>query len=326
MLGGGPRAGGGLAAQGSGARSHVLIIAGIAGEPKFVATFHRAALALADAAKRSGVPDSSILYLADDTARAAARVAGRSTKEGVERAVGTLAGRAKAGDQVFIVLIGHGSAQGGQARFNLPGPDITATDFAALLKRFPTQRVALVNAASASGDFIAALSGANRAIVTATKTGFESNETIFPRFFADAFAGGGADVDKDGRVSLLEAFTYARREVARAYEEEGRLLTEHALLDDNGDHVGSAEPGPRGADGSLARTMFFSAGTGGASSSDPRVAALARDKDAAEARVDSLRRRKSTMDAAAYDRELERLLLDLATKSQALRAAEGKKP
>jgi hypothetical protein len=89
----------------------------------------------------------------------------------------------------------------------------------------------LVNTASASGDFVPVLSGPNRVLVTATKTGFERNETIFGEFFVDAFASDGADTDKDNRVSVLEAFTYARREVTRRYEDSNRLLTEHALLE-----------------------------------------------------------------------------------------------
>src|SRR5581483_9637554 len=95
-----------------------------------------------------------------------------------------LASKAAPDDIVMVVLIGHGSAQGTEARFNLPGPDLTATDYAHLLDKFPSQRVALVNAASASGDFIAALSKKNRIIVTATRSGGEKNETVFGEYFA----------------------------------------------------------------------------------------------------------------------------------------------
>jgi hypothetical protein len=282
-----------------------------------------------DAARqRFGLSDSASIYLAEDPTRDPERIRGKSTRANVQQTLTELAARARPGDQVFILLIGHGSQQADEPRFNLPGPDITASDFARLLKRFRSQRVAFVNASSASGDFIPALSGKNRVIITATKTGLERNETLFARFFVEAFAGGGADVDKDGRVSLLEAFDYARREVAREYEEGSRLLTEHAQLDDNGDGRGSGVPDPRTADGALSRRLFLSAGRGTVASvaSNPAVAALVRDRDAIEARIDDLRKRKEKMDAAAYDQALETLLVELALKDRAIREMQERKP
>jgi hypothetical protein len=159
-----------------------------------------------------------------------------------------------------VLLIGHGSAQGGEARFNLPGPDLTAADFGQLLARFSTQRVALVNAASASGDFVVALSAPNRTIITATRGASEKNETVFGGYFVKAFAGEVADTDKDGQVSLLEAFSYARREVERFYQSENRLQTEHALLDDNGDGEGSRDPDASATDGANARRFLLGLG------------------------------------------------------------------
>src|SRR5690606_33560037 len=129
---------------------------------------------------------------------------------------------------VLLVLIGHGSADGEGARINLSGPDLTAADLAGVLERFPTQAVVVANTASASGDFQEALAGRNRAVITATKSGLEGNAAVFGRFFTEAFAGEGADADKDGRTSVLEAFEYAQREVERFYESDGRLQTEHA--------------------------------------------------------------------------------------------------
>jgi hypothetical protein len=319
--------------------SHLLIVTGIGGEPQYAEAFHEAAATMARAAReRYRVPDSNVVYLGEDPARDAKLIAGRSTKANVERAFATLARRARPDDQVWVILIGHGSSQGEESRFNLPGPDMGAADFKRLLAPLRTQKVAFVNASSASGDYVRALAGRNRAVVTATKSGLERNETVFARYFADAFASGegadggvGADADKNGRVSLLEAFTYARREVARHYEQENRLLTEHAQLDDDGDGVPSGDPGAAGArakDGALAASLVL-AGRGPAasgSSSDPRVAALSAERRAIEAKIDALRRRKDGMDAATYDRELEALLVDLALKTREIRAIEGGKP
>ena len=302
-----------------------MIISGLGGEPKYSDAFYQAGAAMSDAARtRFGVPDSSVVYLAENPTRDRARIRGPSTKANIEQTLAALAGRARPGDQLFVLVIGHGSAQGDEARVSLPGPDMTAADFARLLKRFAAQRVAFVNAASASGDFVRALSGANRAVVTATKSGMERNETVFARYFVQAFADNVADVDKDGRVSLLEAFTYARREVARAYEEGGRLLTEHAQLDDNGDGVGSADPDGR-SDGALARTLFLTGGPAVAAANDPRLAPLHAERRELESKIAALRARKASMDSTAYERELEKLLVALAQKNQAIRA-EGAKP
>ena len=303
--------------------THVVVISGAGGEPQYSASFHAAASTIVDAARgRLGVPATGVIWLGEDTARAGGRMRARSTRENVERELTALAGRARAGDQVWIVVIGHGSGQGDASRVNLPGPDLTAADFARLLGGFRRQQVAFVNAASASGDFVKALAGPDRAIVTATKSALERNETRFARHFAAALGDGGADVDKDGRTSLLEAYAYARREVARAYATDNTLLTEHALLDDDGDGVGTAEPKPAGGDGALAAALALG---GAAASTDPRVAALVAEQRALEGRIAALRQRRASMDSTAYERELEGLLVQLARKGAEVRAA-GAKP
>jgi hypothetical protein len=257
----------------------------------------------------------------------------RSSREGVEQAFAAVAERSRAGDLVLVVLIGHGSHRSGEARFNLPGPDMTPADFGRLLDRLPGRRVALVNTASASGGWVAELAAEGRVIATATRSGMERNQTTFGRFFVDALTGDGADTDKDGRVSLLEAFDYARREVARFYESEGRLQTEHALLDDDGDGEGSDEPEPGSGDGGLARLAFLAPATGAGSAEaaleagdDPELAALLAERAAIEARLERLKARRDATPAADYDAELEELLVDLALKSEAIRQAAGQVP
>ena len=298
------------AAPATAQQSHLVIISGLSGEAKYATAFHDWATTLVDAAhNRWGVPESNIVYLAEN-AEAYPGVDARSTRDNVEQTLQTLAIRAGASDQVFIILIGHGSTGEGVSKFNLPGPDMTAEDFAALLDAFPTQTICFVNAASASGEFIPALSGRNRAIITATKTRYERNETIFAGFFVQAYAGEGADVDKDQRVSALEAFDYASREVARAYESEGKLLTEHAILDDE----------------QLAMTLFLSgsaeATLAEATPSDPQLAALYQQKRVLEEQVAELRRRKDEMDPDVYDQQLEDVLVVLALKTREIRARE----
>jgi hypothetical protein len=308
-------------------RSYLLIVSGLGGEPAYRDQFYEWSISLLEATgSRYGLPAESIWYLGEKPDRDPERIRGKSTKDGIKRALDEVASLVEPGDQVLIVLIGHGSYRSGESRFNLPGPDITAEEFARLLERFDSQQIVFVNTASASGGFIQALSGENRVIVTATKSGMERNETHFGKYFIEAFVGEGADVDKDKRVSVLEAFEYARLHVAHAYEEGNQLQTEHALLDDNGDREGTQRPGEseESADGSLAKLSFVMAGTvPGASADDPEdpeLVALYRDKRALEQRIEALKQQKNTMSSELYFQELEKLLVELARKNQVIAA------
>ncbi len=308
------------------AQTHLVIVSGVGGDAERRERFYTLGRSLMDAAtERLGMSASNVVFLAERVDRDADRIRARSTKAEVLRVLDELAERAGPFDRVAIVLIGHGSSRGDEAHFNVPGPDLSATDFAKALDRFPTQQIAFVNTTSASGDFIGALSGERRTILTATKSGFERNETQFGKFFVDAFATDVADTDKDERVSMLEAFTYANREVARLYETEGQLQTEHAQLDDNGDGEGTGEPGANASDGSLARTFFLhtlSEPTGAVASSDPVLEGLYATKEKLELQIAELRNLKDSMDPADYEAELERLLVELARTGQAIRARE----
>jgi hypothetical protein len=303
-------------------QTHVIIVTGASGEAKYAASFHAASSALIDAlVTKHGLAADDITYLAEDPSRDAARIDGKSTKEEVGRAIARVSSSARASDRVLLVLIGHGSHSGNDSRFNLSGPDLTAAELAVMLAPLKAMQVAIVNAASASGDFLPVLSAKNRIVITATKSSYERNETLFPRHFVAAFATAGADTDKDEQVSLLEAFVYAKREVAREYDTESRLPTEHAMLDDDGDRRGSAQPDPQSGDGSLARRFIVGrARVASSAIADANASsALVARKAQLEAQVDSLRRRKDSMPANAYERDLERLLLELARVSQAIR-------
>jgi hypothetical protein len=309
-------------ASSAAAQVHVLIITGASGEAKYAQSFHQSAVSLATAlVDRHGVARERITYLAEDPARDATRIDGKSSKAEVTKAIARIAAEARAGHLVMIVLIGHGSHAGSESRFNLPGPDLTAAELAMMLDPITSAEVAVINTTSASGDFLPVLSGRNRIVITATKSSYERNETLFPHYFVAAFSAPGADTDKDERVSLLEAFTFARHEVARAYESDTRLLTEHAMLDDDGDRKGSATPDPRTGDGARARRFILGgdASRATAANAAPVSEAILAKRAALEARIDSLRRRKDTMAAETYDRELERLLLELARLSQSRR-------
>jgi hypothetical protein len=305
----------------------------VGGAPEYEQAFHDDAMRMAEAGRTgNSIPDSAITVLTEHPERDPRRVAARSTKIEVERAIARIAKAARAGDVVLGLLIGHGSARDGHSFFNLPGPDMSAADFSRALRPLAAQQVAIVNTASASAEFIPVLSAKNPAIITATTSVLERNATRFARHFIAAYAGNEADADKDGRLSLLEAYTYARREVAREYESANELQSEHAMLDDNGDGKGTAEPGAHTADGALASRFFLDQGAAasnvvaGTAANDPRVAALLHRKDSLGAKIDALRRRKASMDSTAYERALEALLLDLATTNQTLRQLAGGTP
>jgi hypothetical protein len=318
-----------LVSRVSSSQTHLVIVSGLGGEKRYAESFANMAQTLADAAnKRLGVPDAEIMWFGEDSVSKKPFFKGQSTKANVEKAMRDLASRSKPGDQVVLVLIGHGSGEGENTKISIPGPDLSAGDFARLLGPFSAQKVAFVNLTSASGDMLPILSAPNRVVITATKSAFERNESHFAQFFVDAFAKDVADADKDGRVSLLEAFRYAVTETKRVYETDTKLQTEHAQFDDIGAKAGVAEPDGRTTQGLLARRFFLDAGAGGAggarlASNDPQLAALYKDKYAIEEQLDSLRAKKASMSADAYDDALEALLVQLARKAKTIRELEG---
>jgi hypothetical protein len=311
--------------------TYLLLVTGLSGEPKYADAFHQWAGGMMDAAQRRfGLPRSHIVYLAEDPARDPERISDKATRQNLGRVLADWRTQTGAGDRIFIVFFGHGSAEGGEARLNLPGPDLTATELDLMLDDFKTEELVVVNTASASGGFLPALSGKRRTIVTATKTGMERNETVFGQYFSEAFTADGADVDKDNQISVFEAFNYARAQVARFYEQANRLQTEHAILDDNGDGQGVAIPDARSADGALARRAVLRGGLGGLSpaggrAEDPEVAALYQQKRQLEERIENLKEQKDAMPAEVYEKELEDLMVELALKNRAIREIEGKK-
>ena len=309
--------------------SHLLVIRGISGDPAYAERFHEWSSLLVAAAVESGVDPSNITYLAEDPS-AFPGVDGESRKEEVESAFAALTTRMSDGDHLTVVLIGHGSYRDGEARFNLPGPDLSAPDFGGLLDQIPGT-VAFVNASSASGGFTQALSAPERVVITATREG-ERNLSRFGEHFAAAYNGAAADLDKNGRVSLLEAFEYARREVTRSYESTNNLVSEHASLDDNGDGKGSDDAGTTGdaLDGAVARRTFLGPGriatattAEGPAAADSVGQRLIRERNALEDRIARLRERRELMEPDEYQAQLEDLLVELGLKNREIRERGG---
>ena len=185
--------------------------------------------------------------------------------------------------------------------------------------------LAVINCASASGPFINALSAPGRVIITATRSGNELNATRFGTYFARAIADPAADLDKDGQTSLLEAYLFASRQVAQFYKESGRLATEHALVDDNGDGLGTpadwfrsvravkTAANGKSVDGVRAHQMHL---VRSETEQDLSPAARAR-RDELEKKLSDLRLRKGSLEEKEYYRQTEGILLEIAKLYQA---------
>ncbi|HEY3159260.1 MAG TPA: C13 family peptidase [Vicinamibacterales bacterium] len=304
----------------------LLILVGLSGDPEHGELFHKWGGELAEAAGRLGVPADHVAYLVDQPGEGEARVNGKATVEEIGRTFDKFAKLATPDDAVYVVLIGHGSYDGKTAKFNLPGPDISAADFNAQFRKLPTKQIVFVDTTSASGPFVNELSGPGRVIIAATRNGAENFSTLFGGYFVDALTGEEADADKNRRVTMLEAFQFAKAAVQRAYDKEGLLSTEHAVLDDNGDRAGSTDPSTSGPDGKVASLLAIGSAADAASlPADPKLRALVLEQRDMEHRVESLRLLKESMDPAKYQSELEKLVTDLALKTREIRTLEGAK-
>jgi hypothetical protein len=231
---------------------------------------------------------------------------------------------AKPAGELWLVFLGHGTYDGRAAKFNLRGPDLSADELAAALK--PCRRpLVVIQCASASGPFLPALSAPGRVIITATRSGYEVNATRFGGYLARAIADPAADLDKDGQTSLLEAFLLAARQTADFYRDQGRLLTEHALLDDNGDGLGTppdwfrgvravkTAAGGKSVDGVRAHQMMLVRGD--AEEKLPPQARARRDE--LERQLGALRLHKPEIQEDDYYRQLEGILVETARLYQA---------
>ncbi len=227
-------------------------------------------------------------------------------------------------EPLWIVLIGHGTSDGRQVSFGLRGPDITADSLAATCQAV-VRPVALINCSSCSAPFLNALSGPDRVIVTATK---DANQIQYSRFgdaMSQAISGLDADIDRDGQTSLLEAWLFASRRTAEFYTAEGRLATEHSLLDDNADQRGTraelfegirpkADAQPAAAqqsavvDGQLAARWCLVR-----SDAEKKLTTEQRQqRDDLESRLEELRLRRATLEESEFLDQLEEILVPLA--------------
>jgi hypothetical protein len=309
---------------------HALIVSSVSGDEEFKEKFWNWSSQMVQSLTQElNFSRESISLLVEDPGRDSSGSV-KATKIELLKAFDRLVSRAKASDLIFVFLLGHGNFDNNDYRFNLVGPDITGSELKVQLDRFSKQEVILVCATPCSGILTKTLSGKNRVIITATKNEFENNNTQFAQFFIEAFVNKAADVDKNGSVSLLEAYLYAAKAVDSWYKERKLLATEHPLMEDNGDGVGTSWPSAENGEGLLASKISFGTSTpamgaqGREATTDPELQTLYASKQKTESDIQDLKYKKASLSEADYNKNLEVLLVRLAQTNQRIKSLEKK--
>ncbi len=286
--------------------TYFVIVAGLGGEPDYVQRF------TADANELSRV------YTAEGPAAHVTTLTGaQSTAAQLRAALEETAREIKADDDFVLVLIGHGSYDGVEYKFNLVGPDLTAGEIAEMCNHIASKRQLIVVTTSASGGAAPALERPGRAVIAATKSGTEKNATVFARYWVEAFQDPSADTDKSGSVSAMEAFTYATTKTAAFYDSQKRLATEHAVFND----TGSGDPVREAGNGEglfLSTFTLLRTGASQEAMNDPAKRELLKQKDDLEEKIDMLKYQKPAMDPDDYKKQLTTALVSLAKVQEEL--------
>jgi hypothetical protein len=311
----------GVAARAVAGDNYALVVTGASGGEAYAKKYdgwrHTFVSTLRD---KFGYPDDHVVVLAEKEEPGVAP----ATRGQVQRALLDFRTRLTKDDLLIVLLIGHGTSAddpggpGGpgseDAKFNLVGPDLSASEWGSLLQPLAA-RLVFIDTTSASFPFLRKLAGPGRIVMTATDSTAQEFETVFGEFFVKAFTQGAADADKNGRVSMLEAFTYASAGVRRWFDEHNQLPTERPLIDDMGTGVGREAQNP-GSDGALARVTYLQ--LAGEPPGAARRVLLKRQAEL-EGQIEDLKLRRSSLSPDVYQAELERLLLELARISADLR-------
>jgi hypothetical protein len=295
------------------AERYALIVSGASGGPEYADQYAQWTTELtAVLVDRMKFDPARITALGDTAAEATS-----ATSVNVRKAMTAVRKSMTSDDLLFVVLLGHGTFDGVDAKFNLVGPDLESVQWLELLADLPGQLV-LVNTTAGSFPFIERLTGDRRIVITATDSLAQRFDTVFPGYFIAAFQDEQADIDKNGRVSIWEAFASANGAVRRHFQQRGQLATERALLDDNGDGVGRDGIGA-GEDGSVASLTYLDEPLRGAAPTDEVLVHLLQTRAAVEAEVDELRIRRTFMPPDEYQEEFERLMIELARVARKIR-------
>jgi hypothetical protein len=288
------------------AATFYVTFSGLGGEPDYEQRFKMWAEDIETSLKRAG-GDANIITLV------------APTREQIRSKLAEVARQAKLDDGFVLMLIGHGTYDGVEYKFNIPGPDITAAELATLLDKVPASRQLVVNMTSSSGGSLNLLQKKNRIVITATKAGTEKNATVFARYWAEALRDPAADADKNEAVSALEAFRYAERKTTDFFDSQKRLATEHAVLEDTGRGEGERNPSAENGEGKLAASFpMVRLGANAAAARDPAKRPLIAKKEELEEAIDKLKYDKAALPDQEYKKQLAALLVELAKTQEAL--------
>ena len=305
-----------LASRAAAGERYALVITGASGGDAYAAKYAKWRADFVQTLREKFHYDPQRLIVLAETADEGAQ---KATRENVRGAFADLRKRMTRDDQLLVLLIGHGtSLDGDEAKFNLVGPDLSATEWSELLRPLPG-RLVFVNTTGASFPFLRKIAGKSRVVLTATDAAAQQFETVFPEFFIKAFSDDAADLDRNKRVSIWEAFTYASAGVRQWFEQKGQLPTERPLLDDTGAGIGREAQNP-GTDGAIARVTYLQPDAVLTLPSDTALAGLMRRRADLETLLEELKARKESTPPDQYDAELEKLLVEIARISAQIRA------
>ena len=274
------------------AESHYLIVSGLGGQPEYSQRFEQQAQRLADAARGSVPSADNVVVLTGEQA----------TAEAIEQAFAQLAVATDASDSIAVFLLGHGSYDGEQYKFNVPGRDLDGDRVAELLASLPAASLLVVNATSASGAVLDSWTADGRTVITATRSGAERNATRFGDYWSQALSSDSADINKNGIITAQEAFDFTERSVADSYTEQDALATEHPqLAGDGAERFAAARLVPRAV-------------------ATPQQRELTGRLDALEEQIADLRGRRDSLPEDEYLNQLQTLLVELASTRRELDA------
>lgn len=287
-----------LASHSAFAASYTLIVSGLGGEPQYEERFRENAEEIATSAQGMAEAPEHVVTLTGANA----------TRTAIRRELKALATRVRQDDMVTLVLIGHGTYDGEEYRFNVPGRDITGSELRELLGALRAREQLIVNTTSASGATIDQWASPGRVLITATKSGGERTATRFAQYWAEALKNPAADTNKDEIITASEAYEYASRQVAAAFKADVALATEHARIEG------------LDAANNLAVALL---GASAVLSSDPEVRAMLAERASLEAQIEELKARRGALAEETYYDELEAVLVKFARLQREIDTREG---
>ena len=279
------------------AELYVTIVQGLGGEPRFEEQFHEQSRIIAEESAALTDDDKIMLFTGED-----------ATRDNLLQHFSSISSQMTDADRAAVYLIGHGSFDGEEYKFNISGLDISTADIVNIMSGFPGENHFMLNTSSTSGALLEPLENENRILITATRSGNERNATYFGQYFVEALNNEAADLNKNNSISVQEAFDYAQRQVADYFESQGQLATEHSEIRGDG-----------AAQFNLARINP----TEIAPDAPPEVADLQAQSDAINRQIEDLQLRRNELGNQEYLQQLQELILESARINEEIEQLSG---